>query len=505
MNVHFVATLAFFFFGMFFTPAVHAERPPKHYDIVYMWDETMDNLLDYKEVIESFLGPDIAKKLKIVGMNDQYGLIYDRNGTALSSARVALRHSSILFKAGLRQAAALDERDYFDLYNVCYGLGRNLDELERQYAIIYRLLGKEVGKDLYIEKTDSSKYLLTYRRRGDKKTSIYVAKRHKKILKRMKISASIVAENNNQIVRGESSYLDRHEGRTGTTLADLKAQDVGKKVKNIQPASHKVSKNIDGSTSLEKQIEAYIKGLRRKGKILPDEQTAWLVYDFTRGANLVDINADNSLQAASMIKPFVALAFFLKVKEGKLKYGSKSRRKMEAMIQRSDNKATNWVMRYVGGPEAVKKTLQQHYGDLVRFTEIVEYIPTNGRTYRNRASPSDYGMFLRSLWDKKLSSGKEIRRLMALPGRDRLYNGTLIPQGTLVYNKTGSTAHLCGDMGILSPKGKDGKRYSYSIVGVIEKKKRPHDYSRWQMARGNVIRKVSSMVYSELKSQYNLL
>jgi beta-lactamase class A len=505
MKSNFFDPLLFFFFSMLFTTVAAANQLPNHYDIAYVWDENIENLLDYKEEIATLLGPDVAKGLKIVGRGNQYGLIYDRNGSALSSARVALIHSTILQKAGLRQTAAINENDYFDLYNVCYGLGRNLDELERQYAIIYRYLGKEVGKDLYIEKTASSNYLLIYRRRGDLKTTLHVARRHTKLLRKKKITASIALEKNNQIVRGESSYLNRQEGHSVTTIARAKPHASRKTVAKGQPASPKSVDNDADDSALEKQIEAYIKKLRQKRKILPDEQTAWLVYDFTRGANLVDINADSSLQAASMIKPFVALAFFLKVKEGKLKYGPKSRRKMEAMIQRSDNQSTNWLMRYAGGPKAVQQALKKQYGNLSKFTEIVEYIPTNGRTYRNRAAPSDYGMFLRSLWNQKLFFGKEIRRLMALPGRDRLYNGTPIPQGTMVYNKTGTTAHLCGDMGILSPKGKDGKRYPYSIVGVIEKKKRPHNYSRWQIDRGNVIRKVSSMVYSELKKEYNLL
>ena len=59
---------------------------------------------------------------------------------------------------------------------------------------------------------------------------------------------------------------------------------------------------------------------------------------------------------------------------------------------------------------------------------------------------------------------------MALPGRDRLYHGTSIPKGTLVYNKTGSTAHLIGDMGILVPKTKKGGRFPYVIVGIIERR-----------------------------------
>ena len=94
---------------------------------------------------------------------------------------------------------------------------------------------------------------------------------------------------------------------------------------------------------------------------------------------------------------------------------------------------------------------------------------------------------------------------MSLPGRDRLYNGTPIPRGTLVYNKTGSTARLCGDMGILVAKDRKGNRYPYALVGIIERDTRASNYGNWMLTRGNVIRQVSTLVYKELKKQYQLL
>ncbi len=229
-----------------------------------------------------------------------------------------------------------------------------------------------------------------------------------------------------------------------------------------------------------------------------------MVYDLNRNVSLVDINADLPFQAASMIKPFIALSFFHKVTEGALKYGPTSRRKMEAMIQHSSNSATNWVMRQVGGPASCQRLLTRHYRHLFKQLHIVEYIPKGGRTYQNKALPSDYIRFLRALWNNELPHGKEIRRLMSLPGRDRLYHGTPIPQGTLVYNKTGTTAHLCGDMGILAPKTRNSSRYPYAIVGIIERSSRPSNYKHWMQSRGSVIREISTFVYKDLKKKYAL-
>ncbi len=396
----------------------------------------------------------------------------------------------------LAQAQSLGKcRITRDLYNISYGLGRNLSALKDEYSVVFRYLGENVGKELFIEKTTHNNYILVYHRQGKKESTREVALRHAKLLKVKGISAAITPSGNNRIVFSASNYLQPVQ------ISGHKSRSFPQK-KNHKKPSTRLSKS---QTALERSVEKYIKKLRRIRKISPDERTAWLVYDFTNDRNLVDINIDKSLQAASMIKPFVALSFFIKVKKGQLIYGPKSKRKMEAMIQRSDNKATNWLMRYVGGPKAVDRTLKINYGNLFKTVKVLEYIPANGKTYRNRASPRDYGKFLDALWNKKLTYGKEIRRLMALPNRDRLYNGTSIPRGTLVLDKTGTTARLCGDMGILIPKGRDGRRYPYIFVGIIEKSKRTSNYGSWMSNRGNIIRQVSDLVYNKLKEEHHLL
>ena len=136
------------------------------YDLVYIWDTDLDSVLDYKEELEVLLGPEVSKNLKVVGRDKEYGIIYDRDGSAGSSARILVQHSEILRKAGLDQTFAIKDQGYHELYNVSYGLGPNLDALKRTYTRIYRYLGQEVGKNLFIEQTDSGNYTLIYRRRG---------------------------------------------------------------------------------------------------------------------------------------------------------------------------------------------------------------------------------------------------------------------------------------------------------------------------------------------------
>ncbi len=547
----------FIFFILFFSLSYLAPAQVKadmqKYDLVYAWDKDLESILDYREQLEEFFEPNISNRLKVVKKGDEYGVIYDCNAKTLSILKVIVKQGILLQEAGLEKAFAIEDTGYHELFNVSYGYGPNLDAMIKTYQTIYTYLGRSVGKDLYIEQDDKGKYMLVYRRHGGRSSALTVAKRHGRLLRKKGIRTTIAEELNNPVVYGESTYLHGEEevaaDRKTPIVSKMETKELSrtqpKKISRptkegkhqlnlaiavLRPGKKKVAVQSASSPSLpyttkvrpslslrtkeaekdtfasyiEKKVEIYIKELRRKGKLRGDEKTGWVIYDLKRDVSLVDINADKPFQAASMIKPFVALAFFHKVSEGGLSYGPKSRRKMEAMIQRSSNPATNWVMRQVGGPASCQKILTTHYSQLFKHLRIVEYIPKGGRTYRNMALPSDYVRFLRALWNKELPYSNEVRRLMSLPGRDRLYYGTPIPQGTLVYNKTGTTAHLCGDMGILAPKTQSRNRYPYAIVGIIESSSRPSNYRQWMKSRGSVIRQVSTLVYKDLKKRYAL-
>jgi beta-lactamase class A len=59
-------------------------------------------------------------------------------------------------------------------------------------------------------------------------------------------------------------------------------------------------------------------------------------------------------------------------------------------------------------------------------------------------------------------------------------------------------------MGILVVKGDDGRLYPYTLIGIIEKQQRARDYGSWIRSRGNVIRRVSSLIYTEISRKHNL-
>lgn len=254
------------------------------------------------------------------------------------------------------------------------------------------------------------------------------------------------------------------------------------------------------SSSLEREVERLIEGFRRRGRVRPDERTSWSVYDFTSGRKLVSINEDEAYESASLIKPLVALAFFDAVSRGRQSYGREERRRMEAMLHRSDNFATNWFLRRLGGPASVHRLLKARYGGLLTDLQLVEYIPRGGRTYRNKASAHDYSRFLYALWNGGLPGSNEIKRLMRLPNRDRL--AADLPSDIVVFDKTGSTSRLCGEMAILVAPGPDDKPYPFILIGMIQKDGKAPRYGDWIRRRGDVIRAVSKLVYRDITRRH---
>jgi beta-lactamase class A len=377
-----------------------------------------------------------------------------------------------------------------DRYDVSYLWHRDADSVLDYRERVARVLGPGVAKDLKVV-SNTDLFGLVYTRTGDSVGAAEVARTHTRLLRARGLEAAA------PVLSRDWTLLSNGGGQRASA-ASLTTPSVPRSKMTTSERAKEIR-------DLGAAVEEYIKRLRREGKLASDERTGWSVYDFTTGEKLVTINEDVQFQAASLVKPFIAAAFFHKVEQGELLYGSKSRRHMERMIQRSDNNSTNWVTRQVGGPRAVERILKQHYPGIFQETHLVEYIPANGRTYRNKASIHDYSRFLYAVWTEDIPGAREIKRLMSLPGSDRIYTGAReIPKGTEVYNKTGSTARVCGDMGILNVQGRDGRRYPYTLVGIIEKQQRARNYRTWIRSRSDVIRNVSSIVYQGIAQHHDL-
>lgn len=272
--------------------------------------------------------------------------------------------------------------------------------------------------------------------------------------------------------------------------------------------------SLGSGGNLQASVNAYVKAQRRRGRVTRDEQTSWSVYDFTTGTKLVSINEDVPRQAASMIKPFVAQAYFYRHIEAPSRYpfSAEVEQLMAAMIRRSSNNATNELIARVSNkawsdrPKEVERILRQNADGIFQQIEIVEYIPQGGRTYLNKASAHDYSRFLHAMWTDQLPNSSDMKHLLALPNADRIRQGTnRVPDACKVFDKTGSTAQLCGNMGIVVAQGRDGKAYPYTMIGIIEKQRRTRAYGSWIRGRGDVIREVSDLVYLDMRERHNLV
>jgi beta-lactamase class A len=171
-----------------------------------------------------------------------------------------------------------------------------------------------------------------------------------------------------------------------------------KEVKSIQASATKSTSYL---SPLEETIADEIKNQRSRNMIAQDEKVGIYVYDLTSDERLVNINGEERFQAASMVKPLVALAYYHEVRNGSIVETSNDKKKVKAqlrkMLVKSNNHATNWFMKKIGGPDRVNDILNKHYSTIFKNTLVVEYIPGGGQTYKNKVAPHDYSRFLYAL------------------------------------------------------------------------------------------------------------
>lgn len=527
------------------------------YDVSYLWTPSLDAVLDYREAIADVLGDDVAPHLVVVrGGTGNWGLLYDRKGTdPVEAVGIARRHHRLLSNAfehpSETLATMLPDRGFAHVYHIRFGIFGREDDAQARYNRIAGELGRKVHDRLVIEHATINAWQVVERRYATENDLRAALDHYAQRLPDVPVDT--IEDRNAPLTWGFSSGVpdpradDKHAATMSMVQAEVAegqaaedrvepltaGKDGGPPLAISPPSSSPGRKNMPERptrpatsskpldapvtttnalpaavrTPLRDAINEHIQKLRRQGVVASDERTSWYVHTLHDSRTWVAINAERPLQSASMFKPFVALAFLHECKRGRFVYGPKSQRNLEAMIQGSSNAATNWAMGQVGGPRAVQRILSRTYGEILPETSIVENIPRNGRTYRNRSSARDYVRFCRALWSNQLPYSRELRRLMALPGRDRLATDVDgMPGSTEVLNKTGTTSHLCGDFGILVVPAQRGRApLPYAVVGIIEKRKRARNFTTWSTSRARVIREVSALVYHELKRIYPIV
>lgn len=475
------------------TDALAATR--QGYSLAYAWDSELPRMLEYQQRLAQALGAE--NQLRLVGRKRQYGVVGEVQRSLAQARQLAGRQNTTLRRLGLGTAQPICSTEWYPLYHLGLRKASKPEALEREYAMVASNLPPRDRQHLSVEKIGPKVYALVYQGWMSQNEAQRRARQLAAVLPGKTQPVLLAATVRPQIKLSTPAPQDSEDDET-----TLRPQQRATTSANPTIASATIKPPDAG---INRKIAALLQEEAARSPACAKASAAWVAYDLTENRYLVNINLNRPFQTASMIKPFVALAFFHQVDKGRLHYSSQHRQMMEAMIHHSSNEATNWFLRQLGGPANCDQLLRREYGNIFVQVRIREYIPAGGKTYRNTALPSDYIQFLKALWHEQLPHSKEMLRVMGLPGPDRLVVGTDVPGTTMVFNKTGTTSLLCGDMGILVARGRDGRRVPYAVVGIVQRASMAKNYKEWMHASGNVIREFSSLVYEEMKRRYNLL
>ncbi|MGF1512811.1 MAG: serine hydrolase [Elainellaceae cyanobacterium] len=237
----------------------------------------------------------------------------------------------------------------------------------------------------------------------------------------------------------------------------------------------------------------------------PDLSPGVMILDLDTGGH-VDINAQQPMASASIIKVPILVAFLQSVESGAIDL-NKSLTLQEAdivgeagemqfqppgtaytaletaadMITISDNTATNVLIRELGGKGALNQRFSQ-WG--LTQTTISESLPD--LEGQNRTTPMEMVTLLAWISNGDLLSSRSRDRMFDIM-RDTMTD-SLLPQGialeAAIAHKTGTIGSMLGDVGIVDTPA--GKRYAIAVM--VE---RPHGDEQ----AIDVIQQVSALVY----------
>ena len=260
-----------------------------------------------------------------------------------------------------------------------------------------------------------------------------------------------------------------------------------------------------GEGPIQSVVEQEIQFLKGSRRLQSGDEISIQVYDLAEKKMLVDIDGDSVRNAASLIKPFVMLAVYEQISRQELPETPEINRQITRMIAVSDNHATNYLIRQVGGGDveqgiAVVNALMRKYG--FYQTVVRELIPEGGKTYYNRTSAADTTAFFKLLYEQRLISPQyslKMNDILLKNVHDRIETTRIKHEGVAVADKTGYVRGLNADCGIVYGGNPNGQGHDYILSIFIENKTRPADGS-WGKRKTAVIRHLSDRIYHNLKS-----
>ena len=186
-----------------------------------------------------------------------------------------------------------------------------------------------------------------------------------------------------------------------------------------------------------------------------------------RTGEMVSIKGDEPFPMASTVKIAVAAIYLAQVEHGRRTLddrisGQSARRLMERMIIRSDNHATDLLLRDVGGPRALQQWIEDNRLSNMRVDRTIAQLLRAKRDLwdvRDSSTPKAMVELLRRIDSGELLRPQSRSYLLDLmrrceTGKNRLKG--LLPLGTKIEHKTGTLNGYVSDVGIITMP--DGRR-----------------------------------------------
>jgi beta-lactamase class A len=180
-----------------------------------------------------------------------------------------------------------------------------------------------------------------------------------------------------------------------------------------------------------------------------------------RTGELISINGDQAFPMASTVKVAIAANYLAQVEHGRrsltdLIGGKSAASLMEAMLTHSDNKATDLLLKDLGGPQTVQAWLTQMRVSGIRIDRTIAQLLSDRRDLYDIKDSSTPKAMVDLLW--RIDSGRLLTPwsrsyLLGLmsqcaTGSNRIRG--LLPPGTPVENKTGTLSGLTSDVGFIT-------------------------------------------------------
>lgn len=227
-----------------------------------------------------------------------------------------------------------------------------------------------------------------------------------------------------------------------------------------QPAAAASSPSL---SSLEQQLSSFVAG--------KSADVGIAALDLNTGET-VSIKGDTPFPMASTVKVAVAALYMAQVDQGRRSLndtisGQSARSLMARMLIHSDNRATDMLLKDLGGPGAVHDWLQDNGVTGLRMDRTIAQLLSDRRDLwdrRDSSTPMAMVDLLRRIYRAELIKPESRNYILDLmsrceTGRNRMK--ALLPFGTPVEHKTGTLDGLADDVGFITMP--DGHRIAVAI------------------------------------------